>query len=413
MKENASWDWQTELKEIPFKEWRSRFNWVQAPRVSRDGECIAAIVNMEDMVFGVCVNGTVWEGEYEKAWSLTPYSDNGFAAFVARDEEWTVAVNGEEWSHWCDFIWQMMVGPDGGFLGAAFQTESEYGVMVNDTPWETRYENLTGAVMGPDGTSAAVVQVAAMAAADVDAFKKGIFSVARNGTPGDQRFLNAWDISFDASGRQIGYGVRMDREAYTIVHNDTVWDGRFQSVWKPEFLGDAGLLAPVRIQGKWFLYKDNAPFWRRSYDQLWHLTLSPEGGQVAAIVSTPFGRWTVAVNDTVWPQSWDTMISDIHFSRDGSCLAAVYKHKGVWDLAVNQTPWHMAADMVFTPHISDDGRVVAVAIQKQGRYHLVVNNRVVASGFSFMAEPQVSADGSRVLLKGIENGIYKRRIVCL
>ena len=413
MEENASWDWHTELKEIPVKEWHSRFNWVQAPRVSRDGECIAAIVNQDDMAFTVCVNGKVWDRGYEKAWSLTPYSDNGFAAFVARDEEWTVAVNGEEWSNWCDFIWQMMVSPDGKVLGAAFQTDSQYGVMVNDTPWETGYENLNGAVMAPDGTSAAVVQVASMAAADVDAFKNGIFSVACNGTSGDHRFLNVWDISFDASGKQVGYGVRMDREAYTIVHNDTVWDRRFQSVWKPEFLDDASLLAPVRIQGKWFLYKNSTPFWRRSYDQLWHLTLSPEGGQVAAIVSTPFGRWTVAVNDTVWPLSWDTMVSDIHFSKDGACLAAVYKHKGVWDLAVNQIPWQMAADMVFAPHISFDGSVVAVAIQKQGRYHLVVNNRVVASGFSFMADPQVSADGSKVLLKGIENGIYKRRILCL
>lgn len=203
MEENASWDWHTELKEIPVKEWHSRFNWVQAPRVSRDGECIAAIVNQDDMAFTVCVNGKVWDRGYEKAWSLTPYSDNGFAAFVARDEEWTVAVNGEEWSNWCDFIWQMMVSPDGKVLGAAFQTDSQYGVMVNDTPWETGYENLNGAVMAPDGTSAAVVQVASMAAADVDVFKNGIFSVACNGTSGDHRFLNVWDISFDADRKSV------------------------------------------------------------------------------------------------------------------------------------------------------------------------------------------------------------------
>ncbi len=413
MKEKTSWDWDTELKEIPFKEWQSRFNWVQAPRVSRDGECIAAIVNLDEMAFTVCVNGETWEGEYEKIWYLTPVSGNKFAAFVAREEEWTVAKNGAEWSNWCDFIWQMMVSPDGETLGAAFQTDSEYGVIVNDDPWETGYENLTGAVMAPDGTAAAVVQVASMGAADVDAFKKGIFSVACNGTAREQRFLNVWDISFDASGKHIGYGVRTDRESYTIVQNDTIWDNRFQSVWKPEFLDEKTLLAPVRVQGKWHLYKNNLSFWRNSYDQLWHLTVSPEGKDVAAIVSAPFGRWTVAVNDTVWPVSWDTLVSDIHFSKHGSCLAAVYKNKGVWDLAVNQTPWHMAADMVFVPCISDDGSVVAVVIQKQGTYQLVVNNRVKASGFSFMADPVISPDGSKVLLKGIENGIYKRRIIRL
>ncbi|MDZ7665407.1 MAG: Tmc redox complex protein TmcD [Desulfotignum sp.] len=411
MEENTSWDWGTELKEIPFDEWRTRFNWVQSPRVSRDGERIAAIVNLDEMVFNVCVNGEVWEGEYEKIWNLTPVSGNGFAAFVARDEEWTMAVNGQEWTQWCDFIWQMMQSPDGRTLGAAFQSDSEYGVTVNDTPWEHRYENLNGAVMAADGTSAAVVQVTSMPGADVEAFKKGVFSVARNGIPQDRRFLNIWDISFDASGRQIGYTVRTNREAYTIVQNDTLWDNRFESVWKPEFLDENSLLAPVRVKGKWELYKNDTPFWRNRYDQLWHLTLSPNGRDVAAIVSAPYGRWSVAVNDKVWPVSWDAMISDIYFSENGATLAAVYKHKNVWDLAVNQTSWGMAADMVFVPRFSADGSVVAIVIEKQGGYQLVVNNRVVASGFSFMANPVISPDGSRILLKGIENGIYKRRII--
>ncbi|MEX1313598.1 MAG: Tmc redox complex protein TmcD, partial [Desulfotignum sp.] len=229
--------------------------------------------------------------------------------------------------------------------------------------------------------------------------------------PKDRRFLNIWDISFDASGTQIGYTVRTSREAYGIVQNDTLWDNRFESVWKPEFLDENSLLAPVRVKGKWVLYKNDAPFWRNRYDQLWHLTLSPNGRDVAAIVSTPYGRWSVAVNDTVWPVSWDTMISDIHFSENGATLAAVYKHKDVWDLAVNHTSWGMAADMVFVPSLSADGGVVAVVIQKQDQYQLVINNRVAASGFSFMADPVISPDGSMVLLKGIENGIYRRRII--
>lgn len=411
MNEKTSWDWETELKEIPFDEWKTRYNWVQAPQVSQNGESIAAVVNLDEMVFSVCVNGEVWEEEYEKIWSLTSVSDSGFAAFVARDEEWTLSVNGQEWTHWCDFIWQMMKSPDGRVLGAAFQSDSEYGVIVNDTPWEDRYENLTGAVMAADGTSAAVVQVVPMPGADVAAFKKGVFSVACNGIPKDRRFLNIWDISFDAAGRQMGYGVRTDRESYGIVQNDTLWENRFESVWKPEFLDENSLLAPVRINGKWQLYKNDAPFWQNQYDQLWHLTLSPNGKDVAAIVSAPYGRWRVAVNDTVWPVTWDTMISDIYFSQDGSSLAAVYKHKEVWDLAVNQTPWQMAADMVFVPCLSPDGSVVAVVIQKKGQYQLVVNKKTVASGFSFMADPVISADGSKVLLKGIENGIYRRRII--
>lgn len=224
MEDKTSWDWDTELKEVPFDEWRSRFNWVQTPQVSHNGEGIAAVVNLDEMAFNVCVNGEVWEEEYEKAWSLTPVSGSGFAAFVARDEEWTLAVNGQEWSHRCDFIWQLMKSPDGQSLGAAFQADSEYGIIVNDTPWDNRFENLTGAVMAADGTSAAVVQMISTPGADVTAFREGVFSVARNGVPEDLRFLNIWDISFDSSGRQIGYGVRTNREAYSVVQNGALWE---------------------------------------------------------------------------------------------------------------------------------------------------------------------------------------------
>jgi len=411
MEAKTSWDWHTELKEVPVKEWASRFNWVQAPRVSRDGEGIAAIVNLDEMAFNVCVNGEVWEDEFEKAWCLTPFADNGFAAFVANDEEWTMNVDGMQWSSRFDFIWDMKVSPNSEFLGAAFQTDSEYGVVVNDKPWEDRYENMSGIVMAPNGTSAAVVQMTSMPGADVDAFKKGIFSIARNGRAQAARFLNAWDISFDTSAQNIACTVRLDRETYTIVQNDTIWDNRFESAWKPEFLDEKTLVAPVRINGKWKLYKNNTPFWAGAYEQLWHLAVSPAGEDIAAIVSTPYGRWTVAVNDRVWQHSWDTMVSDILFSQDGSCLAAVYKHKGAWDLAVNQIPWQMRADKVFVPSISPDGSVVAVVVEKNNTLQLVVNNRVIASGFSFMAEPVISPDGSQVMLKAIENGMYKRQII--
>ena len=412
MDEKTSWDWHTDLKEIPFKEWEAKFNWVQSPIVSADGECVAAIANSDEMVFNVCVNGRVWEEEYEKVWCLTPVSDHGFAAFVASDEEWTVVVDGEPWSSRCDFLWDMMISSDGKTLAAAFQSDSEYGVIVNDVPWEVQYESMSGAVLASDGSSAAVVQVESIAAADVDAFKKGLFCVAHNGKVQDKRFLNIWDISFDSSAKHIAYGVRLDRESYSIVQDDTIWDNRFQSVWQAEFLDENALIAPVRLNGKWYLFKNNEPFWDTAYNQLWHPAVS-QAGEVAAIVSTPFGRWSVAVNDKIWNLSWDTMISDIFFSQDGSSLAAVYKHKGFWDLAVNRKPWLLCADQVFFSKMSPDGSVVAVVAEKKGQYQLFVNGKILASGFSFMADPVISPDGSKVMLKGIKNGIYKRQIISL
>ena len=55
MEEKQSLDWNTDLKEIPVKEWETRFNWVEEPCISPDGEQIASVVNVDDMVFGICV----------------------------------------------------------------------------------------------------------------------------------------------------------------------------------------------------------------------------------------------------------------------------------------------------------------------------------------------------------------------
>jgi len=411
MENEASWDWNTDLKEIPVEEWKERFNWVEDFHVSPDGESVASIVNVDEAAFQICVNGEVWDTEYEKIWGLKSLPDNGFSALVYDGEEWTLTQNGTEWSGRFDFIWDFQVTPDGKHLGLAFQKDSEYGMVVNDLPWDRTYTNMAGMTLSDTGTSAAVVQVAPMKAADVDSFKQGLFSVALDGTAFDHSFLNIWDLSFDATGQHLAWGARLNREAYTIARDDIIWDRTFQGVWKPVFLNSGKVLAPVREGGKWKLFRDNEPFWKKGYDQLWRITLSPVKDDIAAVVADSFGKWTVAVNDRAWDLTCDTMISDIFYSADGSCLAAVFKHKGFWDLAVNQTPWTLLADKIFTPGISPDGSRVAVVIEKQGKYHLTLNNRIIAGNYDFLTAPVFSPDGSKILVKGIEKGIYKRRIL--
>jgi hypothetical protein len=412
MEEKQSLDWDTDLKEIPVKEWETRFNWVEEPCISPDGEQIASIVNVDDMVFGVCVNGEVWEGEYEKAWNLRALPNNKFVACICQDEEWTLAVNGKEWTNRYDFIWDLQI--TGSHIGLGFQTDGEYGMVVDDTPWDTVYPNMNGMVLGNAGSSAAVVQVESMAAADVEAFKRGVFSVALNGKAFDQTFLNAWDISLDEKSKILAWSARLTREAYTIVVNGKPWENSFQSVWKPEFAdqGDS-IVAPVRQGGKWRLFKDDQVFWKTGYEQLWRVKISPENNRIAAIVAPTFGKWTVAQDDRVWPISIDTMIRDLYYSQDGSCLVAALKNRGTWTLAVNGNLWDLAADKIFTPCISPDGSIVAVVIERYGSYFMAVNNQVITGAHGFMASPVISPDAQKILVKGIENGIYKRRILSL
>ncbi|MCK5099733.1 MAG: Tmc redox complex protein TmcD, partial [Desulfobacteraceae bacterium] len=92
MKDKNAWDWQTTNKEIPVKEWKDRFNWIEDLHVSPDGEKIASIVNTDEAEFNVCVNGEIWEETLEKAWGLRFLPDGRLAAMVSNDEEWTICV---------------------------------------------------------------------------------------------------------------------------------------------------------------------------------------------------------------------------------------------------------------------------------------------------------------------------------
>jgi hypothetical protein len=429
MKQEQSWDWITPLKQLPLDEWDSRFNWVEDYHISLDGESVAAIVNIDEAVFSICENGTVWDGEYEKAWGLTPLPDGRFSAMVCSDEEWTVSTSGKEWEEKFDYIWNLQVSPEcsypdgsytdgsyagGSYIGAAVQVGMEYAMAVNGTVWGNMFHNITDATLHTDGSSAGVVQIEHMKAADINTFKKGIYSCAVNGEIEEGHFLNIWDISFDKAGENVSYAARLDREAYTIVQNARAWDTNFQCVWRPEFSKDgSSVVAPVRLNGKWQLYRDGNPFWKNHYGQLWHVKASPVSGNYAAIVSNQFGKWTICENDAPWPLQIDTIIPELFYSEDGSVIAAPAKNMGRWGLLVNQKYWNLGADKILDPVISPSGEFVAVVIEKQGEWFLVVNNKVVSEGHDYMTSPSFSPDESKIMQKGIKDRVYTRKLIHL
>ncbi|MEJ2057713.1 MAG: hypothetical protein P8X39_07735, partial [Desulfofustis sp.] len=90
MAEEQSWDWENGEKRIPFEEWKENFRWVEEPYVSPDGENIAAIVNVDEGQFDVCVNGEPWGAEFDKAWHLRYTPSGRLSVLVSEMGEWTV-----------------------------------------------------------------------------------------------------------------------------------------------------------------------------------------------------------------------------------------------------------------------------------------------------------------------------------
>ena len=65
MADPQSWDWETREKKIPLDAWKTEYRWVEEPYASPDGEKVAAIVNVDEGEFTVCVNGEAWFGILE------------------------------------------------------------------------------------------------------------------------------------------------------------------------------------------------------------------------------------------------------------------------------------------------------------------------------------------------------------
>lgn len=414
MKNEEKWDWDVLKKEIPIKEWQENYNWVEEFYVSPDGERIASIVNTDEAEFSVCVNGEVWEETFEKAWSLRFAPNGKLVALVSNDEEWTICTDGSNWETWFDYIWDLKITSDGSFIGAAVQKDGEYGMAVNDTIWENLYGNISGAVLSDQGTSAAIVQVTPMGQGDIEGFSAGIFSAAVNGVNQPEKFMNIWDISFDNQGEQIAYSVRKNRTDYSLVKNNELWDKDFQFVWQPQFIGnDMSLVAPVRQSGKWTLFKDGNPFWKKSYGQLWKLVVHQESGKLAGVISDAFGRWDVTEDEKPWSINCDTMVSDLYYSVNGDSLVAVFKNKGFWDVAVNGKPWNIRADKLWNPVVSSNDQIYATRMEKDGKFFLVVNGKIYKEEFDMVFEPAISSENDKILLKSINNGIYTRQILTL
>jgi Tol biopolymer transport system component len=177
------WDWESGSKEIAdIRQWQNRFNWVEEPEASPNGEKIAAVVNLAEGEFNVCVNGDLWEAAFDKIWNLKFVPDGRLSALVSETGAWTVAVDGSAWENRFGYVWNKMFSPDGKHIAVAVQQDMAYGMALNDVVWEQTFSNLTNPALSPDGEkTAAAVQVVPFGEGEIHKFQQGAFSAALDG----------------------------------------------------------------------------------------------------------------------------------------------------------------------------------------------------------------------------------------
>ncbi len=295
MVDAENWDWDSGEKQIPFREWSEKYRWVEEPHVSPDGEKIAAIVNIDEGQFDVCVNGETWGGEFDKAWHLRFTPSGRLAAIISEMGEWTVAVDGTAWEKMFGYVWNPIFDNSGAHIAVAFQQDMQYGMALNGVPWEETYNNMTYFALSPDGNrTAGAVQVKSADSGQVHKFQEGTFTAAIEGKAWDDAFVNVWHLAISPDGQNLAAEVRVNLYEYTIAVNGKTWDKTYSSVWEPIFHPQKqSVIAPVRIEGKWTLAENAQPLWEQRFVQLWQQKFGPRGKnwRLSSRRSTASGQW--------------------------------------------------------------------------------------------------------------------------
>ncbi len=404
MQNTNDWNWESDKRIVAdISEWKGRFEYMEEPYASPDGETVAAIVKNEDAEFTVCVNGDLWDSTFDKVWYLRFGPDNRLTGLVSEMGEWSVAVDGVPWENKYEYVWDTRFSPGGQKIIVAAKKEMKYMAVSNDTPWESGYLNMNNLTVSDDGNHvAAVVQTEALSEADIAKFQQGCFSVAVDGKPWDATFVNVWEMSFSPDGGKVAAEVRTSLYDYSIAVNGNPWDQSYPSVWKPVFNPvDGSVTAPVKMAGAWTLAQDGKRMWERGFIQLWQHKYSADGKVIAAIVCPVFGRWTVAVNGSPWTRTFGDMVTDLVLSSDGRRAACVGKEKEKYAVCVDGETWDDTFEMIFQPVFSTDGNHLAARVEKNGRYMIYVDGRPLKQEFLQAWDPMFSPDSQKIMVRGI------------
>jgi hypothetical protein len=412
--DTAAWDWSTSDKAVAeFGACSTEVGWLEEPCVSPDGEKIARVANVGEGEFAFCVNGQI-QGEetFERIWYPRFSPDGRLTGIAASGGEWTLSVDGENWDTY-GYLMQTQFSSDGKVIACAVQQDGEYGMVVDNAIWENLYGNANHFILSPNGKrTAAAVQLEPLDQADIAKFQKGIWGVAVDGNPWPDKYVDVFGICFSPDGSMVAAEIRTTLWEYTIAVDGKPWKKTFPCVWTPIFNPRTGqAVAPVRLAGKWTLAADGEPIWKRWFTQCWHPFFSSDGKRLAAIVAPKFGRWTVAVDGTPWGATFGDLVTDALFSPTGNHVAALGKEDEKWSVVLDGEAWGGRYDMAWKPVFSPDGAHCAAKVEKNGAFTYVIDGREVAGGFEHAWDPIFSPAGDKLLLRVVDRGTYRRRVV--
>lgn len=385
--------------------------WQEEIDVSPDGESFAAVVALEDGTFSLRVNDGLWTSTAEKMCACRFAPDNRLTSIVQVDGEWALAVDDVIGEEHFDYLWGTMFSKRNGRIAVPFQRDMRYGVMLEDMLWENLYTSATNFTISDTGLyTSAIVQTKSLGQADLDGFGKKIFTVAVDGTPWEETYLNAWSPCFDADEHRAACTVRLTPYEYTIAVNGQCWDETFSCAWEPCFEPESGAcIAPVRKGGAWGLAHNGSMIWKPTFSQCWSPVAVDK--HIWAIAAPTYGAFTVVGDGQPWKCRFPS-VTDLVVSPDGTRAAALGSQNNArFQVLVDGAPWSDVYDMAWAPVFDPQSRHLAVRVQRGAKYAMVVDGKTVADNLDQVWTPSFSPDGNVLLFCSVRDGVFYRHTV--
>jgi hypothetical protein len=296
-----------------------------------------------------------------------------------------------------DALWETecAFSPDGEHVGHIFYLgEGEFQVARNGSPWEESFDNAWYLRFSPAGNLTALVS------------SLGAWTMFKDGQTWPEELDYIWDTQFSRDGSVIAAAARIGGQ-YGMMVNAEPWETLFP--FATGFtLSQNGASSACSVQTRPLDEGDIETFksgifsvavdgavWPRSFINAWAPRLNGKGSRSSAVVRVPGGLETIAVDGEPWAQAFTSAWEPCFHPFDDSVLAPVRSGRH-WGLARDgQLIWPAESVQVWQQRVSPVGHVGAIVAPDFGTFTVRINDWIWRTAYPVLTDLTLSPVGLR------------------
>lgn len=253
----------------------------------------AEIHTFQKGTFSIAVNGEAWPQTFVNCW--TPVFDNDAKRVAAQVRtslyDYTIAVNGNVWPTTYNCIWEPSFNPATGAVVAPVRIDGKWGMAQDDKLiWPAQFAQAWHQQFSPDGKQLYAIVAPAF----------GKWTLAQNG--------KAWktlvsdmvaDMSVSPDGNRAA-ALAKNGDTWTIICDDTLWNGQYPMAWQPVFSPDSThAAAKVELADGTFGMLINGKLYSEKFEQLWNPTFNEDSTKmlIRGVQNDVFIRLVISLSD--------------------------------------------------------------------------------------------------------------------